>query len=86
MDFCCQVPTGAGAGKCFAKQMLLHSVVISSKPVIFKKALEAEDEGDVLTSIQLSHWEHVGETHWHFQGCKIRQGLPRNQESEVHIH
>lgn len=53
MDFCCQVPTGTGTGKCFAKQTLLNTaVVIDSRSVVSLKALETEDKGDALQSIQ----------------------------------
>ena len=87
MDICCQVPTGTGTGKFFAKQTLLNTVVvISSKSVISLKALETEDEGDALTFIQLCHWEYIRKALWHFLRCKMRQNLPQKHESKVYVH
>lgn len=87
MSFCCQVPTATGTGNCFAKQTLLKmTVVINSKSVISLKALETEDEGEALTSIQLCRWEYIREAHWHFLRCKMRQNLPQKHESKVYVH
>lgn len=59
---------------------------MNSKSVISLKALETEDEGDALTSIQLCHWEYIRKALWHFLRCEMRQNLPQKHESKVYVH